>query len=655
VVTSISKLAFCFKRITSKSKKLFGPERSLSELPQDPAVSSYFHAQAPPSKAGLTPGGFAHTLSYRPEVDGLRAIAVLSVFVFHLQREWLPGGFVGVDVFFVISGYLITSILLQDCDAKIFSLPKFYQRRIARLFPAFFTVALTTIVGTTFVYQAQDFASAGATLVAASLSVANIKFMMQGNYFELSPDAQPFLHYWSLSVEEQFYLLYPVLLFLTCTYARQRLATILAAVGLTSYAASVTLTPHNSVLAFYLLPTRAWELCLGALVAAFQSLGMRGPTVFAPRWCSLIGILMIGSSFLIIREGDNFPGWVAAIPAVGAAAILISSVERKDWVNTALSSGVLVAIGRMSYSLYLWHWPAFCLIDYRFFELPVSARMALKIVTPIVFTVTTYHCIERPARFFLKKPTNREIAYVFFATMLAICVPLGLTIRKDNYVNAELSDVRNGGLVFLGHAGSPSVVLMGDSKASMYGKTVKEICAELGYDLTVISVAAGNPLPSRMHGSSALWVDSLAVVRQKKPDYLIFAAAWATKLKGEPERLAVTLDALGPYAKHIVLLNEPPILPDNASRDYVRKGGQGPFRESEELRIERLRTDAYLRSFQSPGVSVIDIARHFELGDGEVMFMDNRRRLLYHDADHLSDDGTDHVRDVLIRALTGQG
>ena len=134
------------------------------------------------------------SLKYRPAIDGLRAIAVLSVFSFHLNHSWLPGGFVGIDVFFVISGYLITTIILKDCDASDFSLLIFYQRRIARIFPAFFVVALATLIGACFIYTPQDLASAGANLTAAALSVANLKFMLQGSYFNISPNTQPLPH-----------------------------------------------------------------------------------------------------------------------------------------------------------------------------------------------------------------------------------------------------------------------------------------------------------------------------------------------------------------------------------------------------------------------------------------------------------------------------
>ena len=193
----------------------------------------------------------AESAGYQPAIDGLRAFAILSVFVFHLNRHWLPGGFVGVDVFFVISGYLISSIILKDCDRGTFSFAKFYQRRIARIFPAFSAVAAATMVAAYFIYSPQDLASAGAGLTAAMLSVANLKYMLQGNYFALSPDAQPFLHYWSLSVEEQIYMLFPTGLVLLHKYTRRHSSIILAMAAAASLCSCVLMTRTRPGWAFY--------------------------------------------------------------------------------------------------------------------------------------------------------------------------------------------------------------------------------------------------------------------------------------------------------------------------------------------------------------------------------------------------------------------
>ena len=162
-------------------------------------------------------------IKYRPAIDGLRAIAVISVLIFHLDKRLLPGGFVGVDIFFVISGYLITSIIIADCANGKFSFAQFYQRRISRIYPAFFIVSIAILIASFLLYLQQDFASAGATVMAAAFSVTNFKFLLQGNYFEVSQDAQPLLHFWSLAVEEQFYIVFPLIVYLAFRFKVSRI------------------------------------------------------------------------------------------------------------------------------------------------------------------------------------------------------------------------------------------------------------------------------------------------------------------------------------------------------------------------------------------------------------------------------------------------
>jgi peptidoglycan/LPS O-acetylase OafA/YrhL len=594
-------------------------------------------------------------LAYRPEIDGLRALAVLSVFIFHLNHQWLPGGFVGVDIFFVISGYLITSILYNDCAAGRFSLSRFYQRRIARIFPAFFAVALTTTVVAAFVYSSLDFASVGANLVAASLSVANIKYMLQGNYFEISPDAQPFLHYWSLSVEEQFYVVFPLLLFLLFRYTRRHMTLVLALAGLGSLVACIKFTQSNPVWAFYLLPTRAWELIAGSLLAVmpFTTPTSRHTRVIF-RWLPAAGLLLIGGSFVMIHEGPNFPGWRAIFPVAGAVAIIFSltDVRQVGWVRKLLSSLPMVAIGKISYSLYLWHWPVFSLIDYQFYLASDALRFAMKIGFSFLLAFIGFRYIETPARIFLNQPKHRRIAYATFVTVLALSVGLGFAIRKTQHVNATLADVTNGGLVFSVKPGPTSVVLMGDSNGSMYGTVMKEICGDLGENLTVISVDAGDPLPQRDGNSDKLWLDSLEVVRESMPKYLVMANHWSGKLEGDRERLAKAIAELKPFVEHIVLLNQPPILPKEVNRASFRAGLRPPFREPMDVQGKRRAANDYLLGFQSPGVSVVDIASYFETEDGDIRVTDERGQLLYQDATHLSGHGAERIRAVLKEAIS---
>jgi peptidoglycan/LPS O-acetylase OafA/YrhL len=589
------------------------------------------------------------SLDYRPAIDGLRAMAVLSVFIFHLNHNWLPGGFVGVDIFFVISGFLITSIIYKECQNDSFSVKKFYQRRIARIFPAFFTVALVTLAGAYFFYSPQDLASAGANLAAATLSVANMKFMVQGNYFEISPDAQPFLHYWSLSVEEQFYIFFPLLLLVLFKYFRKHLVLALGVLCAASFAGSMVMTYFKPVWAFYLLPTRAWELLAGCLLAVVTDHAKPSPEARWPKLLSVFGLGLIALSFLLVHEGNHFPGYWALLPVTGAVGVLMPARGLSEKWLAALP---LVVVGRISYSLYLWHWPVFSLIDYRMYLASEPARLALKVGLSFLAAVLSFSLIENPARVFLNRRKSMPLAYGSMVCAIALCVPLGVTVRKANYVNAEPSDVIKGGLVFDSKKETNSVILMGDSNGSMYGKVMKEICANLDCKLSVISVAAGDPLPAPDIASGRLWLDSFAVVQREKPDYLVLACSWEAKLKDSKERLAFALEALKPLVGHLIILNQPPILPGNANRASIRKGARPPFFEDDQNRRRRMASNDYLKRFNSGNCSVVDIASHFQTANGEVLFLDEKGRQLYHDQEHLSGYGADLIRSDLRQAIS---
>jgi len=306
----------------------------------------------------------------------------------------------------------------------------------------------------------------------------------------------------------------------------------------------------------------------------------------------------------------------------------------------------------MSYSLYLWHWPVFSLIDYQFYLASDELRLVMKIGISFFLTFISFRFIETPARIFLNQPKNRRIAYATFIAAVALCVAFGFAIRRTQHVNATLADVAKGGLAFSVRPGPPSVVLMGDSNGSMYGTVMKEICEDLGKNLTVISVDAGDPLPQRNGDSSKLWLDSLDVVRKSKPKYLVLANHWADKLDADRERLAMAIAELKPFVGHIILLNQPPILPKEVNRASFRAGVRPPFCEPTDTRAKRRATNEYLLELQSQSVSVVDIASHFETKDGDILVTDEQGQLLYQDATHLSGYGTARIRAVLKEAIS---
>ena len=590
------------------------------------------------------------TPEYRPSIDGLRAIAVLGVFLFHLDRRWLPGGFYGVDVFFVISGYLITSIILRDCDAGRFEFRRFYQRRIARLLPAFFVVALATLTGAAIVYSPQDLASAGATLSAAAASAANLKFLMQGNYFALSPDSQPFLHCWSLSVEEQFYLLFPAALVLLKLSAWRRggptvaeteelrgsgratgvspsAGRILAGAFAVSFLAYLAVNRVRPEWAFYLLPTRAWELLAGSLLAA-DSVRRQS------RWWIPTGLVLIGVSFAF--------GQFAMLPVAGAVCLL-----RGD--SRLLASKPLVMVGRMSYSLYLWHWPVFSLVDYELYWQSAAVRVAWKIALSAGAAAVSFYFIEQPGRILLNRPAKRWLAYGTLAGSMATLIPLGLTVRNSNYLSAEERAVRDGGRRFNPRGRSGSMVLMGDSNGSMYGKMAAEIASERDLRLSVLSVEAGDPLPRSSGNDPQLWRDSLTAVRRERPDFLVLVCNWG-KLRDDRPRLALALRELKPYARTILLITQPPVLPARADREAIRKGSRPPFLEDAAERAERLERNELVKNSQDDRIRVIDVEPLFS-GDGGIRIVDGHRTLLYQDRDHLSAAGALLVKPAMLRAM----
>ena len=294
------------------------------------------------------------SISYRPDIDGLRAVAVLLVVVFHFHLfSGADSGFVGVDVFFVISGFLITAIIRQQVQAQRFSLASFWVRRLRRLAPALFVVlALVLGYGALRLVQA-DFRQLAEEVMATQFYVANIYFWRNVNYFGVQADSIYLLHTWSLSVEEQFYIAYPVLLVLVLKFMPRRAPWIVLAAALLSFGLNLAFVGSKPEATFYLMPTRAWELLIGALITWVPSVRSRG---FA-QLLGTAGVLLVVSSVLVHTPQTRVPGFFALLPTLGAASLILAGSVASAWSTRVLSVPPLVAIGRMSYSLYLVHWP----------------------------------------------------------------------------------------------------------------------------------------------------------------------------------------------------------------------------------------------------------------------------------------------------------
>jgi hypothetical protein len=352
--------------------------------------------------------------------------------------------------------------------------------------------------------------------------------MLQGSYFKLSPDAQPFLHYWSLSVEEQFYMIFPTILLFLLLKANSYKTVILSGLCGVSFVVCVALTYRNPEWALYLLPTRAWELMAGSILADL-SLHRRPSNSKKLLWNSLswTGLALILISLFSLKEGSTFPGFHAALPVLGAVCFLGVTGGSSGWPERLLSTQPMVVLGQMSYSLYLWHWPVFSFVDYKLYLAAPLVRVGLKIGMSAAAAALCFFFIERPGRIFLKDSRRRPLAFAFLACALAICVPLGTAVRRANYIDSGMNAISEGGIGFKHADTNGSMVLMGDSNGSMYGKMVKEIGQELRLDVNVLSVAAGDPLPHASGRNPKLWIDSLAFVKREHPDVLVLVCNWA--------------------------------------------------------------------------------------------------------------------------------
>jgi peptidoglycan/LPS O-acetylase OafA/YrhL len=297
-------------------------------------------------------------LKYRPDIDGLRAVAVLSVLAFHAEISKLSGGYVGVDVFFVISGYLISSIVFDEIAASRFSVIGFYERRIRRIFPALFAMLAVCGIFAGMYLLPSELVNYAKSALAATTSASNFYFWKHSGYFDL-PTSQPLLHTWSLAVEEQFYILFPLFLVLVRKFFPQRLKIAVVALFFASFIASALMISRSEQTVFYMPYTRAWELLLGTIL----SLGMlpRIQSIWLRNLATLAGIGMIGLSVLRYTQDTPFPGPTALLPCVGSALIIWAGEAGSSLVGAILSWRPIVFIGLISYSLYLWHWPVIVL------------------------------------------------------------------------------------------------------------------------------------------------------------------------------------------------------------------------------------------------------------------------------------------------------
>ena len=560
-------------------------------------------------------------MHYRADIDGLRALAVVPVVLFHLGLPGVSGGFVGVDVFFVISGYLITTILLREIEAGTYSLVRFYERRARRIFPALFVVLAGTTAFASVLFLPSELERYGTTLVGAVGFVSNVVFFLKAGYFAPAAETMPLLHTWSLAVEEQFYVFAPLVLAVAAPRGARTLRGVLILAAAVSLGLCVFVTRSDPSAAFYLPHTRVWELLVGSLLAAGAVPPLAGR---AREAAALLGLAMIGASVALIEPGAHFPGLFAVPPVVGAALLLHAGEGTR--VGALLSARPLVWIGLVSYSLYLWHWPV--IVFAHRLGVPISAPApALALLTLSVgLAWLSYRFVETPFR---RRGIGRRAIFGASALALGVAGVVGFGLRASGGLPARLPtdvvafdqgrfDISAARGACLRRAGSfdpaalcrlgvgvPAHAVWGDSHGV-------ELADALSAHVPVLAVNASACPPSlggavgRRAGCAAHNAAALRYLASHPGiETVVLAARWDL-VGSEPTYLPDLEGAVAGLrdgGKRVVVIGPYPYLAASVP-DWLAKGGARSLAE-DRLFAEQRAAEAKLRALTSEGVEVV--------------------------------------------------
>ncbi len=410
---------------------------------------------------------------FRPDIEGLRGVAVLLVVAFHAGVGGFSGGFVGVDVFFVLSGYLITALLVRELTSKgHISFRNFYARRVRRLLPTFGVVFVVVLVASYVVYAPFELVALRSSLFSVAGYVSNLSFARHAQYFGPATAANPFLHTWSLAVEEQFYLVWPLLLLATTVLGRrigrerQALWTVLGLLTAASLLLCIWLTGRNQPYAFFLSPPRFWEFAIGGLAVLLPPTVARRPG----RW-ALVGLAVVIAAGVLIDGSMAFPGYLAAVPVIGTAAILIGgAADPLAGPLRYLATRPMQWLGRMSYAWYLWHWPVLRLAEAAWGPLGVLARLALALAS-LGASALTVRLVERPIRF---RPTLMRRPLLTLAVGATI-MAFGLTATYAVSRQAQEAQLQTNQSIFTASWALPKFYQEG-CDVSLYGTATPDGC-----------------------------------------------------------------------------------------------------------------------------------------------------------------------------------
>jgi peptidoglycan/LPS O-acetylase OafA/YrhL len=529
-------------------------------------------------------------MQYRPEIDGLRALAVMPVIFYHAGFEAFSGGFVGVDIFFVISGYLITSNILSESRAGNFSLLKFYERRARRILPALYLVMLVCLPFAWLWLLPVDMKEFSQSLIVVTAFVPNFFFWLRTEYFNLANELKPLLHTWSLGVEEQFYLLFPLTFVMLSKYAKRLLLWTLVVLAILSLYFAQWSSAKHPVFAFYQLPTRGWELLMGAVLAVALPGEMAGHRRLR-EILSAAGIILIVCAIVLFDSQTPFPGLYALLPTVGTA-ILIACVTGNTWVGRLLSWKPIVGLGLISYSAYLWHQPLFALVRHRSFESPGPAVFVLLTFVALACAFLSWKYVEVPFRK-VEVIGRRALLMCFLGCSTAFIVFGFLGYNTEGFPNREpriasilsirtvessrcmnapntADQIAVGDACMMGRGDVSTMAVVGDSHAGSILEVLGEHAKKANFSFYAVTSGFCAPIANgfRMNRYALDCPDKTQAaldfaIKSNEVQYVVLFAEWSYYVKGFREEG----DNVKPKARSLAMDDDGPArnIGDNAS------------------------------------------------------------------------------------------
>lgn len=571
---------------------------------------------------------FSNT-AYRPDIDGLRAVAVLSVLFYHAGLPPFFGGFVGVDIFFVISGYLITGILYGDLQRDGFSIARFYERRVRRIFPALYLTIVATLIGATILFSAIDLERLHTSIAWLAAFASNAYFMDNAGYFDAASEQNAILQTWSLAIEEQFYVVFPLALALLYRFCRPQLKWIVLAVAFLSLAYSIAIVDVNARTAFFSTPGRVWELMMGALLAL--GLVPPGERATTRNWVAAIGAVLVVASLVLLTNETPFPG-VYAVPAcLGTALLIWANTSGPTIVGNVLSIRPMVFVGLVSYSLYLLHWPMLTFARYWFKGEFTLAHALVVLAAAFGASVLCWRYVETPFRKGGRRVGRRTLFVCTIGLMVALAA-LGLSAATwyagqltatDKAAEAErehakaepcmikdTATLKDWPAATCSLSGSGrAIAVWGDSFAAHYFDAFRLLAHQTGRPLVLLAESscppiAGLSVPNRA-GCEPFNRAVFAKLRDEKAPLVVLSADWmiyekkktmAEVMEDKFALLSRTIDGLRATGSRVLVIGPSPMFPAPVPQLAMAEHGAGTTKASYSRKF-----DEYFRGLERAG------------------------------------------------------